>query len=63
MDSYSPGDHASMADAFAPARLPPPSGSIGIDSALLAKVEAEAAARGLDAATLLDTIVREAIEG
>mmetsp|Transcript_13346 Transcript_13346/g.20112 ORF Transcript_13346/g.20112 Transcript_13346/m.20112 type:complete len:209 (+) Transcript_13346:3-629(+) len=62
MDSYKPGDHASMADPFAPALIPTPASSIGIETNLLAKVEAEAAARGLDAPTLLDIIVREALE-
>jgi len=63
MDGYKPGDFASMADPFAPPLLPTPSASVGIDAALLSQVETEAAARGLDAPTLLDMIVREAIEG
>ncbi|KAL3914335.1 MAG: hypothetical protein SGPRY_007661 [Prymnesium sp.] len=63
MESYKPGDHASMADPFAPGLIPTPDSSIGIDSSLLSKVEAEASARGLNAATLLDTILRDALEG
>ena len=62
MDGYKPGDHAAMADPFAPALLPTPDASVGLDAALLAKIESEASARGLDAVTLLDTIVRDAIE-
>ena len=62
MEGYSPGDHAKMADPFAPALLRTPSGSVGIDSQLLSMVEAEAASRGLDAPTLLDMIVREALD-
>merc|ERR1719152_43619 len=62
MDGYKPGDFATMTDPFAPPLLPTPSASVGIDSALLAKVEAAAKARGLDAPTLLDMIVREALE-
>ena len=48
--------------AAARALLPTPSGSVGIDAALLKTVEAEASKRGLDAATLLDSIVREALD-
>jgi len=62
MDSYSPGDFAKLPDPFAPALLPTPDASVGINSDLLSKVESEAAARGLDAATLLDTIVRDALD-
>ena len=62
MEGYKPGDHATMADPFAPALLPTPDASVGIDSGLLAQVDAAAKARGLDANTLLDMIVREAIE-
>jgi len=62
MDTYTPGAHATMADPFAPALLPAADASVGIDSGLLATVEAAAAERGLNAATLLDTIVRDALE-
>ena len=62
MDGYKPGDFASMPDPFAPALLPTPDSSVGIDSSVLAKVEAAAKARGLDANTLLDMIVREALD-
>ena len=61
MESYSPGDFASMADPFAPS-LVSVDASAPIDSALLSSVQAEASKRGLDAATLLDMIVREALE-
>jgi len=63
MDGYKPGDFATMADPYAPALLPTPDGSVAIDSALLATLGDEAAKRGLDAPTLLDMIVREALEG
>ena len=62
MDSYSEGDFAKLPDPFAPTLLPPPSASVGIDAGLLAKVEEAASMRGLDANTLLDSIVREALE-
>merc|ERR1719198_720601 len=62
MDGYAPGDWAKLPDPFAPALLPTPAASVPIDAALLADVESAAKARGLDAATLLDTIVREALE-
>ena len=62
MDGYKMGDHATMTDPFGPALLPTPDGSVGIDSALLATLEGAAKARGLDANTLLDMIVREAID-
>jgi len=61
-ESYSPGGWATLPDPYAPALLPTPSGSVGIDAALLKTVEAEASKRGLDAATLLDSIVREALD-
>jgi len=61
-EAYQPGDHITLADPFAPARLPTPDATAPINQALLTKVEAAASARGLDAATLLDTIVREALE-
>ena len=62
MDGYTIGDHAKLADPFAPALLPTPSANVPIEPDLLASVEAAAAKRGLDAATLLDTIVREALD-
>ena len=62
MDSYKPGDWKKLPDPFTPALLPTPSDSVGINADLLAKVQAAAASRGLDAPTLLDMIVREALE-
>ena len=62
MDAYKPGDWTTMPDPFGPTLLPTPDASIGIESAKLAQVEAAAKARGLDAATLLDMIVTEALE-
>jgi len=63
MESYVPGSGAAMPSPFAPPAPPAPDGSVGIDSALLAKVADEAAARGLSPTTLLDMIVRDALEG
>jgi sulfite reductase (ferredoxin) len=63
MESYKAGDHATMADPFGPKLLAPPSGSVAIEPELLSMLEAEAAKRGLDGVTLLDTIVKEALEG
>merc|ERR1719231_1411879 len=62
MDTYQPGDFAKLPDPFGPKLLPASSGSVGIHTDLLSKVEAAASMRGLDAVTLLDTIVREALE-
>ena len=62
METYKPGDYLTMVDPFAPALLPARDATVGIDSALLLSLEAEGRARGLDAATLLDSIVREALE-
>ena len=62
MEGYKPGDWKSMPDPYAPALLPTPSSSVGIDGELLKTLEAEAAKRGLDATTLLDCIVREALD-
>jgi len=62
MDGYQPGDHSSVIDPYAAPLLPAPSGSVGIDASLLGTLESEASARGLDAATMLDSIVREALE-
>ena len=63
MDGYAPGDWKGLPDPYAPAVMPAPSGSVGIDPALLSELEGEAAKRGLDAPTLLDMIVKEALEG
>jgi len=63
MESYVLGTGAAMASPFAPPAPPAPDGAVGIDSALLATVAEEAAARGLSPTTLLDMIVRDALEG
>jgi len=62
MDGYKEGDWATMKDPFAPPLLPTPDATVGIDASLLATLESEAVSRGLDAATLLDMVVREAFE-
>jgi len=62
MKNYEIGSWRTMAPAFAPELLPSPDSSVGIDGGLLAKVTEEAAARGLDAATLVNLIISEAIE-
>jgi len=62
MEAYKPGDHAAVVDPYAPPLLPTPSGSVPIEKALLATLASEASARGLDAHTMLDAIVREALE-
>jgi len=58
---YQPGAYKEMVDPFAP-QLTPTDATVGIDSALLTRVEFEAAARGYDAATLVDLLVREAFD-
>jgi len=64
MAAYEPGAWKGMAPAFPP---PPavetPTATVGVASDLLVKIEEEASARGLDAPSLLDMIVREALEG
>ena len=60
MGSYTAGSHATMIDPFATPLLAADA-SVGIDAKLLETVSAEAAARGLDAPTLLDMIAREAL--
>lgn len=62
MDGYKPGDWKTLPNPYAPALLPAPDSSARIDATLLGKLSSIASARGLDEATLLDTIVREAIE-
>lgn len=62
METYKPGDYVNIADPYASPLLAPPSGSVGIETSLLSTLEEAATARGLDAVTLLDTIVREALE-
>ena len=62
MESYKMGDHATMPDPYGPALLPTPDATVGVTSANLAKIEAAAKARGLDAVTLLDMIVGEALD-
>jgi hypothetical protein len=49
-------------DSFTLDMPPANQASVGIDADLLAKVQAAAASRGLDAPTLLDMIMREALE-
>ena len=43
---YTPGDWKGMPDPYGPALMPAPSGSVGIDPALLSELEGEAAKRG-----------------
>jgi len=58
---YKPGTYKEMADPFAP-QLTTTDATVGISSALLARVESEATSRGYDAATLVDLLVREAFD-
>jgi sulfite reductase (ferredoxin) len=60
MAGYEPGSWEAMPDQFAPPLLQP-SATVGIDEAVLARVKEEAQARGYDAATLVDSIIREAL--
>jgi sulfite reductase (ferredoxin) len=62
MEGYELGSWKSLPDPFAPPSVKTDA-NVGIDSALLATLGEEASARGYDAATLLDMIVREALEG
>ena len=50
-----------MPDPFAPPGVTTDA-TVGIDSALLAKLTEEGVARGYDAATLLDLLVRDAFD-
>jgi sulfite reductase (ferredoxin) len=59
MANYTPGSHKEMVDPFAP-ELVTTDARVGIQSQLLATLEEEAIARGYDAATLLDLVVRDA---
>ena len=59
--TYEPGSWKTLPDQFVPALIEP-TASVGIDAGVLAMVEEEARARGYDAATLLDCIVREALD-
>jgi sulfite reductase (ferredoxin) len=61
MEKYTPGSYKTLPIPFAPT-LVSTDATAPIDSSLLATVEAEATKRGLDAATLLDAILREALE-
>merc|ERR1719353_2482511 len=61
MKDYKPGQYLEMPDPFAPQLPPPRDANVGIDSELLSKVEFEARARGYDAATLVEALVREAL--
>ena len=62
MESYIIGAYKTIPAAFPANLLPTPDASVPIDSASLARINEAAAARGIDAATLLDTIVHEALE-
>jgi len=61
MADYTPGAYREMVDPFAPQLPPPRDATVGIDSVLLSQVKFEARARGYDAATLVEVIVREAL--
>jgi len=61
METYTAGDYASLPDPFASPLLPAVDTSISAQSDVLEKLESAAKARGLDASTLLDGIVREAL--
>jgi len=61
MEAYTPGSYKETPDPFAPALLETDS-SVGIQSALLANLQEEATSRGVDAATLLDAFLREALD-
>jgi len=63
MASYEPGAWKTLAPAFPGPDAVTTDASAPMSSDLLAKVTEEASARGMDAATLLDMIVREALEG
>jgi sulfite reductase (ferredoxin) len=58
---YVPGSHASMPDPFNVPEVVTDA-SVGITADLLATLESAAGPRGLSAETLLDTLVREALE-
>ena len=61
MASYEAGSYKTMPDPFAPGLVTTDS-TVGIDSQLLAKLAEEGMARGYDAATLLDLLVRDAFD-
>ena len=63
METYTLGAYKAMPAAFPATLLPIPDASVPIDSALLNCIDEAAKARGIDAMTLLDTIVREVLEG
>jgi sulfite reductase (ferredoxin) len=63
METYELGSFKTMPSPFAPAALPTPDSSIGISAQVLAKLQEEASARDMDAASLLEMIVSEALEG
>ena len=63
MGTYAAGDFAALPSPFAPAPVAAPDATVGIDAALLALLAEEAGARDLAPSTLLDMIVREAVEG
>jgi sulfite reductase (ferredoxin) len=58
---YVPGSHASMPDPFNVPEVVADA-SVGITADLLATLQSAAGTRGLSAETLLDTLVREALE-
>ena len=61
MEKYEAGSYKEMVDPFAAPTITTDA-TVGIDSALLAKLEEEAIARGYDTATLLDLLVRDAFD-
>ena len=61
METYELGSYKTMVDPFAQPLITTDS-SVGIDSELLKQLEVEATARGYDAATLLDLMVRDALD-
>ena len=61
MGAYEAGSYKEMKDPFAIDAIETDA-QVGINSGLLAKLEAEATARGYDAATLLDILVQDAFD-
>merc|ERR1712087_62114 len=63
MEKYEPGSFKTMPSPFAPAPMPAADATVGISAEMLAKLQVEASARDMDAASLLNMIVSEALEG
>jgi sulfite reductase (ferredoxin) len=61
MKDYKPGSYLEMIDPFAPPRIETDA-TVGIDSGLLSTLEEEARARGYDAQTFLDIVLRESFD-